>query len=195
MRPRFLLLVLLFTLAGCTSMKPENFAGREPPLVLEEYFSGQSKAWGIFEDRFGNLRRQFTVDIFGSMDGDVLVLEEDFLFDDGEVDRRVWRIERTGEHTYEGRADDVRGVANGTVFGNALNWSYFVDLKVGERTTVVRFNDWMFLQDEEVLVNRAIVTKFGIRVGEVTIFFRRLPETPGTALRVPSRSELAPNPA
>ena len=167
--------LLLLSLAGCMSMKPENFAGREPALVLEEYFVGESKAWGIFEDRFGNLRRQFTVDIKGSMVGEELVLEEDFLFDDGEVDRRVWRIKRIDENTYEGRADDVRGAASGKVFGNALNWSYLVDLKVGNRTTVVRFDDWLFLQDKDVLVNRAIVTKFGIRIGEVTLFFQRQP--------------------
>ncbi len=175
MRRKPLLILFLFILAGCSSMKPENFAGREPKLVLEAYFLGRSKAWGIFEDRFGNLRRQFTVDIVGSMEGETLVLEEDFLFDDGEVDRRVWRITRTGEHSYSGTAGDVIGTAEGAVFGNALNWNYRVNLKVGERTTVVRFNDWMFQQDEDVMINRAIVTKFGLRVGEVTIFFRRLP--------------------
>ncbi len=176
MRAKPLLCLFLLCLAGCNTMKAENFAGREPRLVLEDYFVGQSKAWGIFEDRFGNLRRQFTVDIKGFVEDDVLVLEEDFLFDDGEVDRRVWRIRRTGENTYEGQADDVIGVANGSAFGNALNWTYLVDLKIGEGTTRVRFNDWLFLQDDEVLVNRAIVTKFGIRIGELAIFFRRLPE-------------------
>ncbi len=176
MRLSSLCCLLLLSLAGCIQMKPENFAGREPALVLEEYFLGETKAWGIFEDRFGNLRRQFTVDIKGSVEGDLLVLEEDFLFDDGEVDRRVWRIKRVDEHTYEGQADDVHGVATGKVFGNALNWTYLVDLKIGERTTVVRFDDWLFLQDDDVLVNRAVVTKFGIRLGEVTLFFQRVDE-------------------
>lgn len=157
-------------------MKPEDFAGREPRLVLEDYFLGQTKAYGIFEDRFGNLRSQFTVDIIGRMEGDELVLEEDFLFDDGSTDRRVWRIKRTGENSYEGRAGDVLGVAEGEAYGNALYWTYLVDLKMGERTVTVRFKDWLYLQEDDVLVNRADVSKFGIRLGEVSIFFRRVAE-------------------
>ena len=41
-----------------------------------------------------------------------------------------------------------------------LNWRYDMDLKVGEGTSV-HFNDWMFLQEDGVLVNRARVTKLG----------------------------------
>ncbi|MEM8916558.1 MAG: DUF3833 family protein, partial [Pseudomonadota bacterium] len=152
---RPLLCLVALIIAGCTSMKPEAFAGREPKLVLEDYFVGQSRAWGIFEDRFGNLRSQFSVDIVGYMEDGELVLEEDFLFDTGDTDRRVWRIKRTGENTYEGRANDVHGVAEGKAFGNALTWNYVVDLDMGTRTVAVRFTDWMFLQDDGVLINRA----------------------------------------
>ncbi|MEJ1994024.1 MAG: DUF3833 domain-containing protein [Limibacillus sp.] len=162
-------------LAGCSSMKPEDFAGREPKLVLEEYFLGKTKAWGIFEDRFGTLRRSFTVDITGTWDEEqqLLTLEEDFLYDDGEVDRRVWRVTKKDEHNYNGRADDVVGVAEGKIYGPALNWKYDIDLKMKDSSLRVTFNDWMFLQDEETMINRAKVTKFGILLGEVTIFFRK----------------------
>ncbi len=173
---RLLMCFCVIVLAGCSSMKPQDFAGREPRLVLEDYFLGQTKAYGIFEDRFGNLRSQFTVDITGRMEGNELILEEDFLFDDGSTDRRVWRIKRTGENGYEGRAGDVKGVAEGEAYGNALYWTYLVDLKMGERTVTVRFKDWLYLQPDGVLVNRADVSKFGIRLGEVSIFFRRVSE-------------------
>lgn len=154
-------------------MKPEDFADQEPRLVLEDYFVGQTRAWGLFEDRFGSVRRQFVVDIDGAWDGRELVLEEEFLYADGETDRRVWRIVKTGEHTYEGRADDVVGVATGTAYGNALNWVYTLDLRAGERTWRVTFNDWMFLQPDGVMINRARVSKWGLTVGEVTIAFRK----------------------
>lgn len=156
-------------------MKPEDFAGREPELVLEEYFLGETMAWGIFEDRFGTLRRSFTVDITGTWDEEqqLLTLEEDFLYDDGEVDRRVWRVTKKDEHNYNGRADDVVGVAEGKIYGPALNWKYDIDLKMKDSSLRVTFNDWMFLQDEKTMINRAKVTKFGILLGEVTIFFRK----------------------
>ena len=157
-------------------MKVRDFKGKEPVLVLEEYFAGQTKAWGVFEDRFGNLRRQFSVDINGTMNNGELVLEEKFLYDDGERDQRVWRIKHPRANVYEGRAADVVGVAKGQTFGNALNWTYEVDLKVGSGTWRVRFNDWMFLQPGGVLLNRAKVTKFGFEIGEVTLFFVKFEE-------------------
>jgi len=185
-------LLALFVLNGCTSMKPSDFKDAEPRLTIEEYFAGKTYAWGIFEDRFGNLRRQFSVEISGSWNGEELVLDEHFDYRDGEKDRRVWTIRKTGDHTYEGRADDVIGTARGEAYGNALNWRYDMDLKVGDGTLRVHFNDWMFLQPSGVLVNRARVSKLGIEIGEVTLFFAkyrmaapaadgRLSEWPGDA--------------
>lgn len=164
------------SLAGCDSMQIEDFEGKEPKLVLEDYFAGQTRAWGIFEDRFGNLKRQFTVDIEGTWDGETLTLVEDFVYADGEVDQRIWRLTKTGETSYEGTADDVTGVARGQIAGNAFTWNYDIDLQIGGRTWNVHFEDWMFLQDDGVLVNRAYVSKWGIRLGSATIFFQRIGE-------------------
>lgn len=174
-------LLLLIGLTGCNGMKPEDFAGREPKLVLEQYFDGRSKAWGIFQDRFGRLRRQFEVEIDGSWDGEELTLVEDFIYDDGEQEQRIWRIKKTGDHGYEGRAADVIGVAKGESYGNALNWQYQFALKVGDDTWNVAFDDWLFLQSDGVLINRAEVTKFGFKIGEVTLAFRKLSKDGGQA--------------
>jgi hypothetical protein len=167
------LLLLLPLLGACQTMKIEDFEGTTPRLVLEEYFAGETRAWGIFEDRFGNLRREFKVDIEGTWDGRVLTMVEDFVYADGETDRRVWRIEKLADGRYRGRADDVIGTAEGRAVGKALTWSYDVVLKIAGGDLKVRFNDWLFLQDDEVLINRASVTKFGIEIGTVTLFFRK----------------------
>lgn len=142
-------------------------------LVPEEYFAGDTEAWGIFEDRFGTLRRQFTVDIKGSWDGRELILDERFRYSDGETDRRVWTIRKTGEHGYEGRADGVGGTAVGAASGNALNWRYDLDLEIAGRKITVQVNDWMFLQSSRVLLNRGRFSKFGIELGTVTLAFMK----------------------
>ena len=162
-------------------MKPEDFDGTTPRFVLEEYFSGKVRAWGVFQDRFGRLRRQFAVDIEGTWDGETLTLVEDFVYDDGEIDQRIWTIRKIDEHTYEGTADDVVGTATGITYGNALNWQYDFDLQVGDSTFRVHFDDWMFLQDGEVMINRADVTKWGFAVGEASIFFRRISDAEAAA--------------
>mgnify|MGYP001168437424 CR=1 FL=1 len=168
-----IMIFALSVLSGCTNMKPTDFSGTNPVLRIEDYFQGHTRAWGIFEDRFGNLRRQFIVDIDGKWDGQTLVLDEHFTYSDGEKDRRIWTIEKIDEHRYEGRAADVLGVAIGEAYGNALNWQYDMDLKIGESTLRVHFNDWMFLQESGVLVNRARVSKFGVEIGEVALFFQK----------------------
>lgn len=154
-------------------MKPEDFRDTSPALDLEAYFTGQVRAWGIFQDRSGRIRRQFTVDILGYMDGDELVLEEDFVYSDGEASRRVWRLKRMDEHRFEGHAADVDGTASGVLYGQAFNFRYTLLLDAGERIWRVTLNDWMFLHEDGVLINRAEMSKFGIRLGEVTLFFRK----------------------
>lgn len=174
MRIRLMVVLMgLITLSGCTSMEATDFKDTEPRLVIEQYFAGETRAWGIFEDRFGRLRRQFTVDITGTWNGRDLILDERFAYSDGERDRRVWTIRKTGDHSYEGRADDVVGTASGDSYGNALHWRYDMDLKVGDGTWRVHFNDWMFLQPSGVLINRARVSKFGFEIGSVTLAFTK----------------------
>ncbi len=145
-----------------------------PALVLEEYFDGKVEAWGIFVDRFGNLRREFKVDIEGTFDGRTLELFEHFAYADGETGTRIWRITPGPDGRYEGRADDVIGPANGAVQGNALHWAYDVELPIGGRRWQVHFDDWMFRQDDRTVINRATVSKFGFTLGEVIILFRKL---------------------
>ncbi|NJO33831.1 MAG: DUF3833 domain-containing protein [Rhodospirillales bacterium] len=169
------LLMPVILVSGCGTMKPEQFASAQPKFLLEDYFLGRTRAWGIFEDRFGDLRRQFVVDIDGSWQGNTFILHEKFAYSDGETDERTWKIRKTAGNRYEGTAGDVVGTAQGIAAGNALNWRYDLDLKVGNRTWRVHFDDWMFLQPDGILMNRARVTKWGIAVGELTVIFQRWP--------------------
>jgi hypothetical protein len=171
---RWWLVLSVILLVGCSDMRIESFEGSGPEFRPERYFLGPSRAWGFFQDRFGKVRRQFTVDIDGRMEGEVLVLDERFAYADGERATRVWRIRRTGADRYEGQADDIVGTAQGQVAGQAMNWTYDIDLAMQGRTWRVHFDDWMLLQDEEVMLNKSRVTKLGIELGEVFIFFRKL---------------------
>ena len=168
-------------------MKIDDFANTKPTLIPEEYFAGEMKAWGLFQDRSGTVKRQFVVDINASWDGDKLTLIEDFTYDDGETERRTWVLDKQREGYYTGTADNVVGEATIEVAGNAMNLRYTFDLAVGDKTYRVDFDDWMFLQpDGQRMINRATVSKFGFRVGEVTVFFDKSPD----AVAAPSRVEL-----
>jgi hypothetical protein len=163
--------VVLFAAACATPVR--DYAGREPRLDLREYFEGPLTAWGIVQDRSGEVTRSFRVDMVGRWEGDSGVLEEDFTWSDGELQRRVWHFRQLDEHRYSGTAADVVGEARGEAFGNALHWRYDLVLPWNDGTIQVALDDWMWQIQDNVLVNRSTIRKFGFRVGEVTLFFQK----------------------
>ena len=156
-------------------MKLEDYKDKKPILKLEEYFNGKTIARGVFEDRFGSIKKSFKVFIDGSWDGKYLILKEDFIYDDGTKDYREWKLtkDQNNPNHYSGYADGVIGNASGSVSGNAFNWKYGFKLKVGNSTLNVKFDDWMFLQEDGYLINIAKVKKFGITLGRVILFFEK----------------------
>jgi len=173
---RPLVLVLGLGLIGCSSgPKIEDFDDTSPVFVPETYLLGETRVWGIFQDRFGTVRRQFVADVVGTVDGNVLTLDETFEYADGEKDKRIWKITNLGDGRYEGEANDVIGKAVGEANGQAFHLSYYVDIEVSEDSTWrVHFDDWLMLQEDGVVVNRAIVTKFGVKIGELSAFFKKI---------------------
>ena len=53
-----LLIILLFLITNCSNnsaMKPEDFKNKEPRLIIENYLSGNVKAWGVLQNRSGKV--------------------------------------------------------------------------------------------------------------------------------------------
>lgn len=174
-----LLLSVLALLAACTgkpSLQDPSLSTRE--LELEEFFDGRLVAYGQFQDIFGTVRRQFVVDITGDWNGERLRLVEDFTYEDGATEQRIWTLVKTGDETWEGTAPGVIGVAKGVEQGDRFNWTYTIDLPVpaadGTASTMrVTFDDWMWLQSEDRLFNRAYMKRYGVDVGDVSISFEK----------------------
>nr|WP_297352696.1 DUF3833 domain-containing protein [uncultured Caldimonas sp.] len=158
-------------LAGCASQRVEDYAAEQPVLDLRRYFDGRVDAYGIFTDRSGRVVRRFIVTMDCRWEGDVGTLDERFAYSDGSTQRRVWTLRRGPDGRYTGTADDVEGIATGQARGNAFNWRYTLRLPVDGRVYDVQFDDWMYLMDDRVMLNKAVMSKFGIRLGEVTLSF------------------------
>lgn len=175
MRARALLLMMVLMLAGCAGVDISDFRDQRPVLDLKRYFDGRIDAWGMFQDRSGRVLRRFSVVIDARWEGDTGTLDEAFTYADGTTQRRVWTVTKLGDGRYRGTADDVVGEAVGEAAGNALRWRYVMALPVDGEIYHVDFDDWMFLMDEQVMLNRSVMSKFGIRLGEVTLSFRKRP--------------------
>jgi len=168
---KFLPIVLLVLINGCDNMKPEDYVNTEPKIKIEKYFLGNVKAWGMLQGRSGKVKRQFTANMTGSFDGKNLILDEDFSWNDGEKQERKWIIKKLDDHNYEGTAPDVVGVAKGSSYGSAFKFEYSLLIPFNDKKIKVKFDDWIFKQDNRVAINKAIITKFGFKVGELTVFF------------------------
>lgn len=175
MKRRLTLALAAVVLGGCAGPTPADYAAETPVLDLKTYFNGDLVAHGLFTDRSGKVVRRFVVQMTGTWNGNQGVLDERFTYSDGKTERRVWRLTDEGGGRWSGRADDVVGVAQGVAAGNTLNWRYTLSLPVDGKVYEVQFDDWMYLMDERVMLNKAVMSKFGVRLGEVTLSFYKNP--------------------
>ncbi|TRW49840.1 DUF3833 domain-containing protein [Aliidiomarina halalkaliphila] len=163
--------VTLFLSACSTHIS--DYEHVEPRLALDKFFVGELVAYGMVQDRSGKVTQRFRADIVATWDGNQGILDEVFYWDDGREETRVWEITKTGPNSYEGTAGDVVGTARGTTAGNALHWVYQLEVPWRDGTIAITLDDWMFLLDDDRLVNKTEMRKFGFRVGEITIFIER----------------------
>ncbi len=170
---RVTLIGLLAALVGCAGPQLSDHRGQTPVFDFQRYFSGGLVAHGMVSDRGGKLMRRFVVEMRGTWQGDVGTLDEQFLYDDGERQTRVWTVRKNPDGSLRGTAPDVVGEATGRSVGPAFNWRYTLLLPIRGETYEVQFDDWMFQIDERTVLNRAYMSKFGIRIGEVTLSFTK----------------------
>lgn len=171
------ILFLTMSLFSCSNITPKTYQANEPKLDIRNYLNGKIKAWGMLEDRSGKITRRFEVKMEGKWQGNEGVLEEYFTFDDGEKSERIWTIKFSDDNNFTATAGDVVGQAKGSQYGNAMQMQYVLDLEV-DRENKTRYNvtldDWMYLLDDKILVNKSKIKKFGITFAKLTIFFEKL---------------------
>tara|TARA_B100001093_G_C26712886_1_gene964250 strand:- start:307 stop:849 length:543 start_codon:yes stop_codon:yes gene_type:complete len=163
--------LVVFSFSSCAIQSIENYENEKPSFDLQEFFDGNTTGWGIVQDRSGTVTRRFVVEILGKFNGNEGTLDEQFKWSDGKDEQRIWRLNKVNSKQWIGTADDVVGKAVGTISGNTLKWEYILKLPLENGSINVKFDDWMYLVDENVLMNKAKFSKFGFVLGEVTLSF------------------------
>lgn len=168
------LIMSFFAISKLFAIDANKYNNLKPNLVIEDFFNGKIKAWGIIQDRSGDVLSKFDVDMVGSWEGDKGKLVEDFrYYDTGKTQHRVWEITKLSNGRYTGTAADIIGIAEGTAHGNAINWHYEMDVPVKNTSYRMKFDDWMWAMHDGVVVNRSYLKKFGITFAEITIFMEK----------------------
>ena len=152
---RKLYIVVLIFISSCSDHSIKSYSDEEPKINLKDFFNGKIYALGIVQDRSGKVIKRFKVDIKAFWEGNKGYLDEKFVYSDGKKDSRLWKLNKIGQSKYEGRADDVLGIASGETLGNVFYFEYVLDLQVDDTTYKVNFEDWMYLLDENTLLARS----------------------------------------
>ncbi|MEH6611240.1 MAG: DUF3833 domain-containing protein [Halioglobus sp.] len=173
MRKLFTLCMSLAVVTGCSSVTVDNYRDNRPELRPDAFFTGYLTAHGVVKNRAGRVIRTFNADIDASWEEGVGTLVEDFIFDDGENQQRIWTLSPDGQGGYIGTAGDVIGGGVMGLAGNSAFLDYVLRVPYGESTVDVRVDDRMYLVSPDVLVNESVLTKFGVRVGSLLLVILR----------------------
>ena len=165
------LIPLLILIGGCSS-DPSLYKNNTPILDHQAFFTGDICAWGTVHDYSGSVTRRFVADIKGTATDTSFELDEIFLFDDGEKQERLWKFNKTADG-WEGRAGDVAGVADGQFIGNMMALKYDLQIKTDDSEIIIAMDDELHLVDENNLMGKTIMTKFGITVGEINLIMQK----------------------
>lgn len=165
--PVLALLVTLTTACATRPPVPDTAGGKT--FQIEQDLAGTHVARGEFRAITG-LRRGFTATLNGSSDGKTFTLVEDFAYDDGERDRKTWRLERVAPGEYTGTREDVVGEARGYQDGDVFRLEYDIILPSEKgKGRKLRFRDVLANSGDGAVVNNATVGWFGFRVGSVSL--------------------------
>jgi hypothetical protein len=167
-------LTSLMLISCCGQKTPEIYSKNLPKLDIRRYFKGDLEAYGILQDRSGKVTKTFTVKMHGSWKGNVGTLKEHFVFSDGKTSERIWTLTMIDEHNFTASAADVVGIAKGQQYGNAMKMDYVLTIPVDDKTYDIKIKDWLYLIDPNSLVNVSTMTKFGFKVGSLTIGFKKI---------------------
>ena len=169
-----LIFIIIFStvLTSCSS-DINDYSNTTPVFKLEQFFNGKVSGYGLVTGFNDEVVRRFVVDIEAKWNGNEGVLDEYFVYDDGEKQFRQWRITKTSDNSYVGKADDIIGEATGEQSGSVLIWQYSMMLPVDGDTYEVSFDDTMALIDDKRMLNSAKIYKFGLNVANVILFFEK----------------------
>jgi hypothetical protein len=173
MKKIFKSIILLFIsiiLSSCSTAL-DDYTDSQGTFDIKQYFTGNVIAWGIVQNYSEKVNRRFCVEIKGTWQGNQGVLAEKFYFDDGEISYRNWQLSKQQDGGYHGTAEDVIGTAIGRHQGFAFQFQYELALQLDEDRYQVTMDDWMFQLDDSRVMNKTSMSKFGIKVAEITLFF------------------------
>ena len=164
----------LLLLGGCVApLKSTAFTATVPVFDPVTFWTGHSASWGVIENLDGAPTSIITTTTDGTAEGEDGLHMVQHVYHDGDDTVRDWHIRRLGHGQFQATANDVIGTAHGSTSGRTLHWSWTLAAKPGNPLFSVTMNQWMYLADNGTLMNRTVISKFGLRLAEISEQFVR----------------------
>lgn len=153
----------------------------DPHLVIRhynpaEFFDGHIEAEGFLAKRNGDITRTFRANFHGIREGNDININEVITFDNGEQERRHWKIKYIAAGHWQAVAEGVVGVCtirSGTKPAEG-RWSYRMKIVVGKRAIAFDFEDIMVMLSNSDMVSLTPMKKFGITLAQISCHYRRI---------------------
>ena len=169
-----LAMVLKQRFIGFPAQSPRDYEGTgKTAFDLRNHLSGPLLCEGVIYGPTGRVTSRFVGDFDVRWDGNTGVMSETFSYDNGDVQRREWRLTLGNNGRIRAKADDVVGEGMGQQCGPAVQLKYRIRLPKDAGGHVLDTIDWMYLAPNGTIVNRSQFRKFGIKVAELVATMRK----------------------
>jgi hypothetical protein len=154
------------------AQKPADYANDGPALNLRERLNGPILCEGVIYGPTGRVTSRFVADFHATWEGNVGTMTEEFRYDSGATQSRVWTLTLGNDGSIKAEAPDVVGAGTGMQSGSAVQMNYKIRLPEDSGGHVLDTIDWMYLVDNGTIMNRSQFRKFGIKVAELVATMR-----------------------
>lgn len=155
-----------------TAQKPSDYEKSGPVFDLRTHLNGPIECEGAIYGPTGRVSSRFVGHFDAQWEGNIGVMKERFVYDDGSTQDRQWTLRLGNDGGIVATAPDVVGEGQGHQAGSAVRLQYRIRLPEESGAHVLDTVDWMYLAPNGTIVNRSQFRKFGIKVAELVATMR-----------------------
>jgi len=159
--------------ADFPAQRPADYASAPGPAFdIKAHIDGPILCEGVVYGPTGRVATRFTADFHARWHGDTGTMTEHFRYDTGRTQDREWTLTLGPGGAVKATAPDLVGAGSGRQSGPTLRLAYRLRLPQEAGGHVLDVEDWMYVLENGVIINRSQFRKFGLKVGELVATMR-----------------------
>jgi len=150
---------------------PQSYQNNTPQLKLTSYFRDTIEAKGFLQDITGRNYNDVSVTTKGKWKGDYGNLYRYYKFNKLENIKQKLQIKFDDSNKFMVKIDGGDESYEGQQYGNAVNLKYDLPVSYKNIRLNLQINEWFYYLGNGRLINKVVVSKFGVPLGTATITY------------------------